>query len=257
MSSGFYVGAIGLGAQQRALDVIANNIANVNTPGFKRDQLRFHDLIATRTDPDTVAADLGRTSDTSGGVTISATPMLNESGAIERTGRSMDVAIEGHGFIELMGPGGQTMLWRGGGLKVNEEGLLAAANGMALRAGISVPQDATALVIAPDGRVHARVPDSAEPVELGQIELVRLDDVASVERVDGGIYRVRDATQLASTGPGEDGLGTLAQGAIERSNAALTDEMVQLMMVQRAYAANAQIVQAADQLMSIANGLRR
>lgn len=257
MSDGFYVGAIGLGAQQRALDVIANNIANVNTPGFKRNQLRFYNLIASQSRSQTAAADLAQDVDQSAGVALDSSPMLNDAGEIERTGRAMDLAIDGKGFIELMGPAGQTLLWRGGNLKVNEDGLLAATNGMALRAGITVPADATVIAIAADGRVTALVPDSADPVEIGQIELVRLDDVASVERMDGEIYRVREGASLTQAAPGEEGLGSLAQGAVEKSNTALNDEMVALMMVQRAYAANAQIVQAADQLMAIANGLRR
>ncbi len=94
-------------------------------------------------------------------------------------------------------------------------------------------------------------------MELGQIELVRIDDPSSVDRLDGGLYRVRDGAPLTEAQPGEDGAGTFVQGAVERSNVSLTDEMVRLMLVQRAYAANAQIVQAADQMMATANSLRR
>lgn len=255
MSDAFHVGAVALQTQQQALEALANNIANVNTSGFKRSEVRYADVVVRRGDGAAAAAAGERES--VAGVVLDTQLMLNEQGELQRTGRSMDLAIEGAGFVELMGPAGQTLLWRGGALKVNEDGLLATDKGLALRAAITVPRDATAVEIASDGTVRATVPDTADPVELGQLQLVRVDDPASVARLDGGLYRAAEDTQLIEAQPGEDGAGLLVQGAIERSNVALTDEMVQLMMVQRAYAANAQIVQAADQLMGIANGLRR
>lgn len=257
MSDAFYVGAVGLQTQQRALDGIANNIANVNTPAFKRTQIRFADVVVTRSEPETVRPDAPRASETLAGVMIDPQFMLNEQGEVERTGQAMDVAIQGKGFIELMGPGGQTLLWRGGSLRVNEDGLLATVGGLPLRAAITVPADATALEIGSDGVVRATVPDSVDPVELGQIQLVSAENGGNVDRLDGGLYRLRDGQMLAEAQPGEDGTGLLVQGAIERSNVSLTDEMVRMMLVQRAYAANAQILQAADQMMATANGLRR
>lgn len=257
MSDAYYVGAIGLETQQRALDGIANNIANVNTPAFKRAQLRFADVVASRVDFDTANVDRSQPADRLGGVTLDSQFMINEPGEIERTGQAMDLAIEGTGFIELMGPDGQTLLWRGGAMRVNDDGLLATAKGMALRAAITVPQDATALTIDRTGLVHATVPDSTDPIELGQIQLVKIEDPTAVDRLDGGLYRLREGNAPIEAQPGEDGAGALVQGGIERSNVSLTDEMVRMMLVQRAYAANAQIVQAADQMMAIANGLRR
>lgn len=250
----FQVGAIGLRTQQKALDGIASNIANVNTPAFKRTQLRFADMVAARSGTGNAEDTAAETIAT---VALDARLMLDAQGEVQRTGEPLDLAIEGRGFIELMGPGGRTLLWRGGGLKVNEDGMLASANGLALRASITVPQDATSLVIGRDGVVRATVPDNAEPIEIGQVSLVQIDGADGLERLDGGLYMVREGTVLNELQPGEDGAGQLVQGAIERSNVALTDEMVQLMLVQRAFAANAQIVQAADQMMAVANGLRR
>lgn len=257
MSDAFYVGAVGLQTQQRALDGVANNIANVNTPAFKRTQIRFSDVVVTRSERDTAKPDTPHAPAALAGVAIDAQFMLNEQGEVERTGQAMDIAIQGPGFIELMGPGGQTLLWRGGSLKINDDGLLAASGGLPLRAAITVPDDATAIEVGSDGVVRATVPDSAEPVELGQIQLVRLDGSVDVDRLDGGVYRVPDGITLNDAQPGEDGVGLLVQGAVERSNVSLTDEMVRMMLVQRAYAANAQILQAADQMMTTANGLRR
>ncbi|WP_034158881.1 flagellar hook-basal body protein [Sphingomonas sp. ERG5] len=256
MNGAFYISAIGLGSQQRALDVIASNIANVNTPSFKRSEVRFSEVLAVRNDPDVPRADLVD-APISSGVRLDSAVMIDEGGTIQSTGQQMDLAIEGRGFIELMGPGGQTMLWRGGPLRIGEEGLLGAANGMALKAAITVPADATAVIIGRDGVVRARTGTDTAPVEIGQIALVRVDDTSALERLDGGLYRARDTAKLTDAQPGEDGIGMLVQGGIERSNVEMTTEMVQMMLVQRAYSANAQVIQAADQLMGIANGLRR
>ncbi|QNA82922.1 flagellar hook-basal body protein [Sphingomonas sp. So64.6b] len=256
MNGAFYISAIGLQTQQRALDVIAGNIANVNTPSFKRSEVRFSEVLAVRSDPDVPRADL-YDAPISSGVRIDSLPMTDEAGTIEKTGQQMDIAIEGRGFLELMGPGGQTMLWRGGSLRIGEDGLLGAANGMALKAAITVPADATAVTIGGDGVVRAQTGAETAPTEIGQISLVRVDDAAALERLDGGLYRATDTARLTDAQPGDDGMGTLVQGGIERSNVEMTGEMVQMMLVQRAYGANAQVIQAADQLMGIANSLRK
>jgi flagellar basal-body rod protein FlgG len=257
MNGAFHIGAVSLDAQQRALEIIANNISNVNTPGFRRSVVQFSEVLAARADPSSLSADLGASAFTASGVRSDALFMLNDQGEIQRTGEAMDVAIDGEGFVELMGPGGQTLLWRGGTLRVGDDGLLSTATGVPLKASITVPTDAREITIGADGVVRARTPEGAEPIELGQIMLVRVSDPSAVQLLDGGVYAVEDPSRLNEARPGEDGTGLLVQGSIERSNVELSSEMVQLLMVQRAYAANAQIVQAADQLMAIANGLRR
>ncbi len=256
MNGAFHIAAVGLEAQQRALDTIANNISNVNTPAFKRSGVRFSEMLASRADPATARSDLGSGAISPAGVMADTTFMLDEIGKLESTGRAFDLAIDGRGFVEVMGPGGETLLWRGGTLKVGDDGLLATATGLSLKAAITVPDDATTIEIGSDGIVRAKVGES-EAVEIGQIMLVKADDSAALQRLDGGFYRAEEGARLVDAQPGEDGVGLLVQGAIEGSNVELTAEMVQLMMVQRAYAANAQIVQAADQLIGIANGLRR
>lgn len=235
MNGAFHVGAIGLEAQQRALDTIANNISNMNTPAFKRSDVRFSEILASRTDTGSVRADLGNRSASTAGVVSAPNFMVNDQGKVETTGRPMDIAIEGQGFIELMGPGGQTLLWRGGTLKIGEDGLLATADGMPLKASITVPTDAAKIELGADGIVRAITGDGAEGVEIGQIMLVKVEDSSLLERLDGGLYRAADSARLIDAQPGEDGTGLLVQGAIERSNVELTSEMVQLMLVQRAY----------------------
>ena len=252
MNGAFYIGAAGLQSQERALEVSANNIANVNTPGFKRSEVRFSELVAgTGADATRIADDgLSGVAATSGGKVF--TP-----GELRATGRATDMAIDGNGFLELLGPEGQVLLWRGGELSVNADGFLAGAGGRPLRAMISVPTGAHDLSIDRDGVVRARFDDADAPVEIGKIDLVLVRDAKALKAHGEGLYRIDGDDGLTTVSPGEEGAGALVQGSLEASNVSMSDEMVTLLMMHRAYAANAQVVQAGDQLMSIANGLRR
>jgi len=257
MNGAFYIGAIGLDAQQRALEVVANNIANINTTGFKRSGVSFSELIApTQNDADLPVALANRASMMSG-VAITSTPHVWTQGDLKQTGRQLDLAIDGQGFIELLGSTGQPLLWRGGSLKVNEDGYLSAADGTAMRAMISVPQGVTALAISRDGTVSAQISGASESQKLGQLDLVMVKDPDSLVDAGSGYYEPSDPAGVYTVQPGEDGGGTFAQGALESANVQLTDEMTTLLLTQRAFAANAQVVQAGDQLMSIVNSLRR
>jgi flagellar basal-body rod protein FlgG len=168
----------------------------------------------------------------------------------------MDVAIRGDGFIELAGPDGQTLLWRGGTLGVSADGFLAGPDGMPLKAMISVPEGASQFAIDASGDVRALMPGDTEASIIGHIDLVMVRDTTSLGDVDGGLFRPASDADLV-TADADHGGGAFVQGSIEQSNVELTDEMVSLMMMQRAYAASAQLVQAGDQLMAIANGLKR
>ncbi len=256
MNQAFEIAGVGLASQQRALDVIANNIANLNTFGFKRSDVRFVELIAQVRDGANPSVNLSA-QQALAGVGTRSRIMLADQGDIERTERAMDIAIEGVGFIEVMGPRGQTLLWRGGTLTVGENGLLSTTDGLALRAVITMPVETEELRIDNAGVVSARVAGSDDFAEIGQITLVTTDAIDGIEPVDGGLYRAGEDVALRDTAPGEDGAGLIVQGGLERSNVEITDEMIRLMLVQRAYTANAQIVQAADQLMGIANNLKR
>ena len=252
MNGAFHIGATGLRAQERALGIAANNIANMNTPGFKRSQIRFGELMAAPA-VDPLSTDRHARG---GGVSALAATAVLEAGEIRRTGEAMDVAIDGDGFLEVLGPEGRSLLWRGGALSLGQDGLLSTADGLPLRALITVPEDATDLTIARDGTVTARLSGETAVTELGRLDLVRVTSPQAMEALGGGLYRHEGATAAASV-PGETGVGEIVQGAIESSNVALSNEMVSLMLMQRAYAASAQVLQAGDQLMGIANGLRR
>lgn len=252
MNGAFYIGAIGLQSQQRALDVVANNIANINTPGFKRSEVRFTELMAVG------GAGQAASADAMEGVMSQASPPVFTQGELRTTGKAMDVAIEGDGFLELQGPDGKVLLWRGGTLSINADGFLGAAStGLTLKAMIAVPREATGVTIERDGAVRAVMGEGEAGEEIGRLEVVRARDGALSAGVGGGLYEVVSPSDLMTATPGEDGAGVLVQGALEGSNVLLAEQMVALMLMQRAFAANAQVLQAGDQLMAIANGLRR
>ncbi|WP_322026146.1 flagellar hook-basal body protein [Burkholderia sp. BCC1977] len=257
MNNVFYIGATGLNAQQTAVDTTANNIANMNTPAFKRSEVAFSALLTSA--PASLTREYaGETSAVAAGVAATTMLPVLTAGELHPTGNALDLAVRGDGFIELASDAGQTMLWRGGTLQVGADGYLTATNGLRLRAMISVPRDASAVTISPTGQVQALVTSQSDPIDLGEIELLMPADARSLESAGGGLYRVRDEGQSVSRmRPGEDNAGLLAQGFSEASNVSLPDELVGLMLYQRAYAANARLVQVGDELMSIANGLKR
>jgi flagellar basal-body rod protein FlgG len=257
MNGAFYIGSVGLSAQQRALDVVANNIANINTIGFKRSAVRFADLVAPVRNELGVAIAASNRSPLLAGVAVTSTPHVWTQGELRTTGRPLDLAIDGQGFIECVGPSGRSLLSRGGMLKVNEDGYLSAADGTPLRAMISVPLETTSLLIARDGVVAAQIAGEDGTREIGRIELVMVKDPNGLVDVGGGYYEAPDAASTFTVEPGMTGGPSLAQGALESANVRLTDEMTELLLIQRAFAANAQVVQAGDQLTSIVNELRR
>lgn len=258
MNGAFYIGATGLEVQQRNLDVIAQNVANVNTNTYKRAELRFAELVIVPPDVAPDAAPLARNAaDTLAGIAVAETGRVFSQGDLRQTDKPFDLAIGGDGFIEIAAPGGQIWLWRGGALKIGSDGLLETADGLPLKAAITVPDDTTELRIERDGRVRALTDGGEDFLELGQLDIIMPEDVSQLRPVDGGYFRAPDEVTLQSFTPGENGKGVFVQGAVEASNVDLSNELVTLLLAQRAYGANAQVVQAGDQLMAIANGLRR
>ncbi|BFG79450.1 flagellar basal-body rod protein FlgG [Paraburkholderia terrae] len=259
MNNVFYIGATALNAQQTAVDITANNIANMNTPAFKRGTVSFAELMTSGSSQATGAS---RTSwnDAAAGVSIDPAMHVYTAGALHQTGNALDLAVQGDGFIELASDANsnEATLWRGGVLHIGADGFLAAPNGQPLKAMISVPRDASGVTISPGGQVLATIPNQADPLEIGQIEIVMPTDTQALRSTGDGVYRIQDdGVMLTRAKPGEENTGTLAQGFSEASNVSLSDELVSLMLYQRAYAANARLVQVGDELMGIANGLKR
>ncbi|WP_399681020.1 flagellar basal-body rod protein FlgG [Xenophilus sp.] len=269
MFDALYISATGMQAQQTNLDTIANNLANVNTTGFKKARVAFTDLMvqeAARLAPaqDESAAGaapwgiLGGRLTVGAGVGVAATARLFEMGDLKQTDSAFDVAIQGEGFIEVNLPDGTSAFTRGGTLKINQDGLLANSTGYPLKAGISVPDNAQELLIDADGKVQAVVPGQLSAVDLGQIELVRFTGPEALTALGDQLYR----SSLGSGEPiaaraAEDGMGSLAQGFLEGSNVKLSEEMVNLMLAQRVYEANVKVIQAADDMLGMVNSLRK
>jgi len=249
MSGALEVAAIGMRAQQRALDAIASNVSNINTPAFKRSEMRFAELVSP------VTGGGGASREAVAGVDLRILPALDRQGQLDATGNPLDIAIDGAGFIELMGPAGRTLLWRGGRLRTLEDGTLATSAGLALKAGIEVPAESTQLRIDRTGKVFATRLDGES--EIGTIALVRPTEPDMIERLEGGIYALVDDGGAIEAAACEEGLGTIVQASLERSNVDLNNEMVALLISQRAYAANAQVVRVADEFLTLANNLRR
>jgi flagellar basal-body rod protein FlgG len=255
MNSILFIGATGLRAQQTAVDTLANNIANINTPAYKRSSVNFSELVA----PDAFArADALAAANAGLGVSAMSSSKNFSPGELRKTDNALDIAIRGNGFIELISPGGQTVLWRGASLRVNPDGFLAASNGMQLKATISVPNDATSLVIGENGAVAVTTAGSTKPQQIGQIELVGVGDARALAAIGDGMYRIDDPLADVVRGlPGDGNLGLIQQGFAETANVNLTEEMVAMLLMQRAYTANARVIQLADEMMATVNQLRR
>jgi flagellar basal-body rod protein FlgG len=259
MLDALYIGATGMQAQQAHVDTIANNLANVNTPAFKKARVNFSELVvATLARGAANATNPGLPAASGAGVQLGAPARVFDGGDLKKTDAPLDLAIVGDGFLELAMPDGSRAFIRGGSLKVNSDGQLATQAGIPLKPGVSIPDNAQAVLIAPNGRVQIRLPGQADPVDAGQLELVRFTNAQGLLAQGGGVYRASEASgEPIGSRAGEDGMGTLAVGMLEGSNVRLVDEMVNLMVAQRAYEASVKVVQASDEMLGMINGLRR
>lgn len=259
------IGATGMQAQQLNVETIANNLANANTVGFKKARVGFSDLMVRETSrvaqpsgEDLRAGSLVTGSRIGAGVGVSGLSKVFDAGELRKTDSPLDIAIRGEGLLELTLPDGSSAYTRGGSLKVNKDGLLGSQAGYPLRPAIAIPDNAESVVIASDGRVLVKVANQAAPVEAGQLELVRFAAAGQLAAQGDNLYRASEASGEAIViRAGDLGVGTLAQGFLEGSNVRMVDEMVNLMLAQRAYEASVKVVQAADEMLGMVNNLRK
>ena len=259
MTDALYVGATGMRAHQTQVDTIANNVANVNTVGFRREAVNFSSVMAAlqsgATDP--LGESLRANLETRGAGAIASLQLSTNGGELKQTSQTLDVAIEGRGFFEVLLPDGAPAYTRAGALTLNSDGLLANAAGLPLSGRVSIPADAGNLRIRPNGLVIADVGGRTD-VEIGNIEIAAFANPAGLEGIGENLYRTTAASGDMQLGtPGESGIGTLRQGYLESSNVQLVDELVSLMLAQRGFEMNSKIVQAADQMLGITNALYR
>jgi flagellar basal-body rod protein FlgG len=257
-----YTAASGMNAQQANIDNVANNLANVNTVGFKKSRVDFEDLVyqqikapGTPTSSEAQAA-LGLESGL--GTRAVATVRNFSAGNLRSTSSPLDLAIEGNGFFQLALAGGETGYTRAGALHVNGEGQIVTADGYALQPALTVPANVQSISISKDGIVSASIPGQQTPQQLGTIELALFQNPAGLEARGGNVYVPSGASGDPTTGvPGTDGMGTIAQGFLEESNVSVVEEMVQMILGQRAYEANSRVIRAADEMLQQVNNLSR
>jgi flagellar basal-body rod protein FlgG len=262
MLNALWSSATGMYAQQLNLDVVSNNIANVNTTGFKKNRIDFQDLLyqnlKTAGTPNAVGLQNPVGIQVGLGAKVVSTAKVFTQGAIEQTGNVLDIAIEGDGFFQVLYPTGETVYTRDGSFKINRDGQIVTADGLYLQPEITIPSEATQINIGMDGTVSVILAGETTPTEIGRIELVKFVNPAGLISIGKNLYKQSDASGDPIVGfPGESGLGTLAQGFLERSNVDVVEEMVNLIIIQRAYEVNSKSIQTADEILRIATTLRR
>ncbi|GAB3185566.1 flagellar basal-body rod protein FlgG [Hydrogenophaga aquatica] len=254
MNPAMWISKTGVQAQDAKLQAIANNLANVNTTGFKRDRVVFEDLFY-QVDKQPGAAVDGNAVAPSGvqlgnGTRVVGTQKVFTMGNLQTTGQALDVAIVGQGFLQVELANGETAYTRAGQLQVNAEGRLVNAQGMPLLPEITIPANATSVSIGENGTVTAVVSGSNTPSELGQITLAGFINPAGLLALGDNLYQETAASGTPIEGvPGEDALGKLKQGALEGSNVQVVEEMVEMITAQRTYEMNTKVLSAADSMM--------
>jgi flagellar basal-body rod protein FlgG len=256
MNPAMWISKTGLQAQDAKLQSIANNLANANTVGFKRDRAVFEDLFyRVEHQPGAQTAD-GVVSATGvqlgTGTRLVGTQKVFTSGPLQTTGQSLDVAIVGQGFLQIEMPNGERAYTRAGQLQVNAEGRLVNTRGLPVVPEVIIPPEATSVTIGENGLVTASVPGNAEPVQIGQLTLVSFVNPSGLLALGDNLYMETPASGLPNEGtPGEDGLGTIKQGALEASNVQVVEEMVDMITAQRTYEMNTKVLSAADNMLQL------
>lgn len=254
MFSSLWVAKTGLDAQQTRMDVISNNLANANTTGYKSARASFQDLVyqnlrqpGGQTTEQTQAPSglmLGT------GVRVVGSEKLFTQGNIEQTGNSLDVAVQGRGFLQVTMPDGTIAYTRDGSLHMDQNGQVVTANGYALDPAISVPANAQSITIGSDGTVSVSLPGQAATQQVGTVQLADFINPAGLQPNGDNLYLETASSGSPQIGqPGLNGLGTLAQGALESSNVNVVEQMVNMIETQRTYEMNSKAVSAADSML--------
>lgn len=243
MNRALVAGAAGMAAQQAALDTISANLANVDTPGFRASRPEFAALMTPR--------------GTAIGVAAPATRLLFTPGRLEATDDPHDLAIDGDGFFRVRTPTGRIAYTRAGNFTPDARGRLELANGARLE-GVRLPPGTTSMQVQPDGAVRAAVAGKSKLADVGRVRLYAFDDpTALLLGPDTLFYQTASSGTPASGSPGSGGFGHIKQQHLERANVSVVDEMMAILTAQRAYEANAKTVQAADEMLRLANNLER
>lgn len=257
-----YIASTGMSAQERNVEVISNNIANMRTTGYKRQRAEFQDLLyqqITRAGSQTsgqgtmVPAGL----EIGSGVRTISTPRVMSQGSVNMTERELDVAIRGEGFFMIQLPDGRTAYTRDGSFERDAEGTLVNSAGYTVDPGINIPGDARGIAISPDGTVEAYIGTDTIPTQLGQLQLARFVNKSGLESMGDNLFLETAASGAAQVGvPNADGTGDLLQNYLELANVNSVTEIADLIAAQRAYEMNARVISGADQMMQATSQLR-
>lgn len=251
------IASSGLSANQAWIDSISNNVANMQTVGYKRSQVNFQDMVQQLGAKD--ATGLKDITLMSGaGIQVSNQTQVFTPGDVRQTNNPLDIAIQGSGFFEVELPNGELAYTRAGRFHVGTDGQLALNNGQIMSSDLRIPPDAASVKIQPDGLVKAKIANTNETIIVGQIRLASFSSVEQLQKLGDGLYRpTTQSGEPIYAEPGNSGQGVLLQGHVEMSNVNLIDEMTGLVLAQRAYQLNARLLQASDQILETINNLRR
>lgn len=255
MIDALYIAASGLQGSQTQIDTISNNLANLQTPGFKQSHVSFANVAALS--PAQVQQDASAEGKDAG-IEVLGTRAVFTEGALVQSGNPLDLAIHGQGFLEIVDAGGNHVYTRDGQLHVDNEGYLATVGGNRLADGIQIPPDARSVSVGSDGRITALLGDDTQATELGRIQLATFPSPEGLKQVDGNAFVPTEQSGDPTLGhPQDAGYGTIAQGMVEQSNVDMVQSMTSLVLAQRAYQLNARVLQAADEILDTINNLRR
>ncbi len=262
MIRALWTAATGMRAQQLNIDVISNNLANVNTVGFKKTRADFQDLMYQTIRPpgaDSTATTKYPTGIQVGlGTRVAALEKIFQQGSFKQTGNPLDLAIEGKGFFKVQLPNGEIAYTRAGAFKLDDQGRIVTSDGYPLDPVITIPPDAIDISIGEDGTVSVLQPGNTAYTQVGQITLVDFANPAGLRAIGKNLFKETETSGAPIEGtPGQDQFGTIAQGYVEMSNVDVVEEMVNLIVAQRAYEANSKAIQTGDDMLQIANNLRR
>ena len=260
MIRALYTTATGMEAQQLNIDVIANNLANVNTAGFKKSRADFQDLLyqtvrapgapSTNTTQSPTGIQVGL------GARPAAVQRINVQGDYTQTGNALDVAVEGTGFFQLTLPDGTTAFTRAGPFKLDNQSGMVNSEGIPLEPAISIPDGAEDITIGQDGVVSAKVPGQTAPTQVGQLQTVRFANAAGLRALGRNLLQETDTSGPPQVGtPGQENRGTLLQGFLENSNVSVVEELVGLITGQRAYEVTSKAIQTADEMLRATNAI--
>jgi flagellar basal-body rod protein FlgG len=254
MNPALWAAKTGLDAQQTRMTVVSNNLANVNTTGFKRDRAVFEDLlyqtlrqVGAQSSQDTqypTGLHLGT------GTRVVATEKLYSQGSLTQTGNVLDISIEGRGFFQILLPDGSTAYTRDGSFKLDSQGNVVNAAGYALQPPLSIPSDTQSITIGADGTVSVTQQGNASPQQIGTLQIVDFINSAGLQAHGGNLLLESAASGAPQVGnPGLNGLGSLNQGTLEASNVNVVEELVNMIEVQRAYEMNSKAISTTDQML--------